>query len=1022
MPLPIPNPAGVDIYLFDESAPLAERFLYFHSSRPRKVPREPEHDQSKLLTGVYFTGKLHVGRRRWLVICKPSPEFLIKGSSYFPWFALIAGLVFTGLLVGYIQLLRTGRAESESLAVEQIKARKGLEREVGLRKQAEEELQKERNKAQNYLDVAEVIIVALNRAGEVTMMNRKGVDLLGYSHQEILGWNWFDTFIPERDRNHIKKVFSRVFAGELELVRYIENSVLTKSGDERLMAWYNTLLTDPEGNPIGTLSSGSDITERKKAETALRQSEEMLERILTASPVGITCVEKGRIRWANRSMVEMFGYEHEKEYIQKYPKEFYSSKQEYERVREIFFGGIAEGKSISIEAEFKKKDGSLFHGHLRTSVADLSDDKKGIISTIVDITERKRAENALRESEEFNRILVEIAPVGILYLDSAGTFMYANRTSNRILGVPEGLASPAIGKSLYEMLESKGEADVVAHFRRLLDGHPIQDLEFTFRSVTGKEVSLSVAGAPRHRANGAVAGAVVMCTDISERKKQDEVRLRLATAIEQAAESVIITDNQGTILYVNPSFELTTGYGREEVLGRNPRFLKSGKQDEMFYKHMWETLLRGEVWAGRVINKKKDGTLYEEDGTISPVKDKSGKIINYVAVKRDVTGEVLLQEQVQQAQRMESIGTLAGGIAHDFNNLLTIVLGYSELLILSKDKKSPGCEEAQAIHQAAARGADLVKQILTFSRRTETHPRPINLNNEVKQTEKLLYRTIPKMIEIELHLAADLKTIRADSGEMEQILLNLAVNARDAMPTGGRLIIETRDEYLDEEDCRMHLDAKPGEYVVLIVSDTGCGMSKDVMDHIFEPFYTTKKVGDGTGLGLAMVYGIVKGHGGHITCYSEPGAGTTLKIYFPTLETEETPDLTTTQQIPAFGTETILVVDDEELIRDLARRILSKTGYTVLAAGSGEEALEIYRNKKDEIALVILDLIMAGMGGRQCLDKLLEIDPKTKILVASGYSASGPAKEAVEAGARGFVDKPFQMRHLLRTVREILDE
>ncbi|MDQ7782911.1 MAG: PAS domain S-box protein [Desulfomonilaceae bacterium] len=888
--------AGVDLYLFDESSPPGERFLYFHSSTPGRVPEEPVRDRAGLMESTHYAGTIHVGRREWFVVCKPSPEFSVKRDTILPWLGLISGLMFTGLVVGYIRTLQAARLKSESFAAEQLEARQGLEREINRRQRTEQELAKERNRAQNYLDVVEVIIVALNQAGEVTMMNRKGRDLLGYDQEEVVGRNWFELVVPERERDRVKEVFSRMMAGERELVRYFENAVLTNSGDERFIAWHNTVLTDEQGGIMGTLSSGSDISERK------------------------------------------------------------------------------------------------------------------------------RTENALRESEEFNRTIVELAPLGILYLDSAGTILYANKASDRILGVPDDEPSPAVGKNLCELLESRNLTHVVDHVRALLAGRPIEDLEFTCRFLTDKEISLAVSGAPRYGSDGTVVGAVLMYTDISGRKREEEARLRLVTAIEQAAETVVITDDEARILYVNPAFELITGYGKEEVLGRNPRLLKSGKQDETFYKHMWDVLHRGHVWSGRLINKKKDGTVYEEDATISPVTDKSGKVINYVAVKRDVTAEVMLRKQVQQGQKMESIGTLAGGIAHDFNNLLTIVQGYSELLLLSMPKDSPGHYEAEAIHQAAVRGTELVRRILTFSRRTEIHPRPVNLNNEVKQTERLLYSTIPKMIKMEVNLADDLKSINADPGQIEQILLNLAVNARDAMPNGGRLIIETRNEHLDEEYCRTHFDGRPGEYAMLLVSDTGHGMTGDVMEHIFEPFFTTKKVGEGTGLGLAMVYGIVKGHGGHVVCYSEPNVGTTFRIFFPVLKTVETADTATTQQMPAFGTETILLVDDEELIRSLGKRILSRSGYDVLEAAGGEEALEIYAARKDDISLVILDLIMPGMGGEKCLEELLEMDPAVKVLIASGHSASLHATQALKTGARAFVGKPFDTKHLLRTVRKILDE
>lgn len=383
-----------------------------------------------------------------------------------------------------------------------------------------------------------------------------------------------------------------------------------------------------------------------------------------------------------------------------------------------------------------------------------------------------------------------------------------------------------------------------------------------------------------------------------------------------------------------------------------------------------------------------------------------------------------LRAQLEQAQRMGSIGRLPAGIAHDLNNVLTIVAGYAELLLTDKNRDSAAYEEIQAIHQAASRGSNLVKQILTFSKRAECHPKSMSLNDEVQQAKRLLSRTVPKMIQMELHLANDLKNIHADPVQMQRVLLNLMLNAKDAMPNGGRLIVETRSVLLNEEYCGAHVSLKPGQYVLLTVSDTGYGMKREVLDHIFEPFYTTKHEGSGTGLGLASVLGIVAGLGGHVACYSEPGVGTTFRIYLPAIIEDEAQDLASARvrKMSPRGSEGILMVDDEELIREWTRRILSEAGYTVLTASTGEEALEIYASKKADISLILLDLIMPGMGGEQCLEKLLKINPRVRVVVVSGYSTAALVRRALEGGARGFISKPFQIKQLLQTVRTHLSD
>ena len=420
-------------------------------------------------------------------------------------------------------------------------------------------------------------------------------------------------------------------------------------------------------------------------------------------------------------------------------------------------------------------------------------------------------------------------------------------------------------------------------------------------------------------------------------------------------------------------------------------------------------------------NVRKDGSRRDVSVSISLIKDADGQPRGFRGIIRDITERKRLQEQLYQASKMEALGTLAGGIAHDFNNLLQIVQGYTDLLLLRKNKEDPDYDKIRAMRGAAQRGRDLIQQILAFSRKVETKPRPVDLNNELRQTERLLRRTIEKMISIEMDLADNLWPISADPIHIEQILLNLAVNAKHAMPQGGRLMIETKNIKLDEEYCRIHLKTRPGRYVLLMVSDTGHGMNKEVLERIFEPFFTTKETGEGTGLGLAMVFGLVKSHDGHISCYSEPGVGTTFKIYFPAIDTEWERSAETTQEMPAFGSETLLIVDDEESIRELTKEILSEVGYNVFTAASGREAIDVYSKGEEAISLVILDLIMPEMDGKACLEELLKINPDVKILLASGYSANGPARQAVASGAKGLINKPYDIRQLLQMVREVLD-
>ena len=637
----------------------------------------------------------------------------------------------------------------------------------------------------------------------------------------------------------------------------------------------------------------------------------------------------------------------------------------------------------------------------------------------LDITDRNRVETALQESEQKYRATFDTALVGIDLVDRNGHFLEVNTTLSQFLGyTPDELRRLTILDVTYPEDADGSRQMHEAIVRGETDGYR---LEKRYVRKDGKIVWADTAVSAIREADGRYRATVGTIRDITRHKKSEQARILLEAAVEQSVETVEITDSQGTIVYVNPSFETTTGYSREEAIGNTPRIVRSGHHNEEFYKQMWDTITNGKIWTGHIINRKKDGSLFEEDVSISPVKDHFEKIVNYVAVKRDVTREVSLQRQLQQAQKMEAIGTLAGGIAHDFNNILQVALGYSDMIIEDEGFPLRYKADVQRISEAANRGADLVQRLLTFSRKTEFKPQPLNMNHRIADLLKMLDRTIPKMIEIQTFLSEDLATINADPTQIDQVLMNLAVNARDSMPNGGKLTFETGDVIIDGEYTRTHADMQPGRYVLVSVSDTGSGIDDETLEHIFEPFYTTKGVGKGTGLGLAMVHGIVKRHTGYISCSSQPGSGTTFRIYFPALVSNTEIQGFPSGPIPRGGSETILVVDDEKIIRDLCSRFLTQAGYKVIEANNGVDALLVYQERGGEIAMVLLDLIMPEMSGMKCLEGLLALNPSVKVVVASGYAANGSVRDAVANGAKRFINKPYAVRQVLETVRAVLD-
>jgi PAS domain S-box-containing protein len=514
---------------------------------------------------------------------------------------------------------------------------------------------------------------------------------------------------------------------------------------------------------------------------------------------------------------------------------------------------------------------------------------------------------------------------------------------------------------------------------------------------------------------------LVFVRDITERKRAEAERERLMAAIEQSSEIVVITDTAGTIQYVNPAFERVSGYTRAEALGQNPHVLKSGKHDAPFYAALWQTITDGDTWTGRFINKRKDGSLYTEEASISPVRNAAGRTVNYVAVKRDITEQLRLETELRQAQKMESVGRLAGGVAHDFNNMLSVILGSVELALSAAAPGQPLCADLEEIRKAAERSADLTQQLLTFARKQAVAPRVLDLNDAVSSTLKMLRRLIGENVELAWRPCSLDTTVRIDPSQLDQILANLTVNARDAIAGVGQLVIETGNAALAPHDCAGHEDAHPGDYVTLAVSDTGCGMDAATLEHVFEPFFTTKDVGEGTGLGLATVYGIVQQNGGFITVRSELGNGTSFTVFLPRLPREAaSPRKPEAAPCANVDHETILLVEDEPALLKLGKRTLERLGYHVVTAGTPGEAIIWAEQNVGKTDLLITDVIMPEMTGWDLAKHLLTLDPNLRLLFMSGYASDSVAQHDLLSNGALFLPKPFTLKALSAKVAEAL--
>jgi PAS domain S-box-containing protein len=659
----------------------------------------------------------------------------------------------------------------------------------------------------------------------------------------------------------------------------------------------------------------------------------------------------------------------------------------------------------------------------RLTLTEISNEQgKGrLLLTVEDLTESERLRTAAEASERRLRELVQSIDA-IVWEAEAKThqFTFVSQRAEQILGYPVGqwLSQADFWEQHLHPLDR--EQAVGARRQAIAEGRD-HSLEYRVLAADGREVWLHDTIHVVLDAEGRPIQLRGVAIDSTKGKLAQAERMLLMTAIEQSADGIVITDAKGTIQYVNPAFSRVSGYSREEALGKNPRILKSGKQDEAYYRKLWTTILGGEIWQDEIINRRSDGSLYPEQMTITPVRDQRGEITHFIAIKAEVTERKRLEQQLRQAQKMEAVGRLAGGVAHDFNNLLTIISGYGGLLLEHPGTVEPLRGYVNEIKNASGRAASLTRQLLAFSRQQVLAPRVLGLNAVVANIEKMLKRLIGEDIDLVTILGESLWPVKADPGQLEQVLLNLAVNARDAMPNGGVLTIETANVEMDSTSAQTHFPLPPGRYVLLAISDTGIGMDAETQARIFDPFFTTKEKGKGTGLGLAMVYGIVKQSGGYIWVYSEVGKGTTFKIYLPRTEEEVEESGPGRSGFKAqLGTETLLLVEDEDAVRVLVRNVLREKGYRILEASRGEEALELAGQYGGPIDLLVTDVVMPQMNGRELARRLADLLPQIKVLYISGYADNAVWYQGGLDSGGAFLQKPFSPEALARKVREVL--
>jgi PAS domain S-box-containing protein len=772
-----------------------------------------------------------------------------------------------------------------------------------------------------------------------------------------------------------------------------------------------------------------------------------------------------------------------------------------------------------------------------------------------EIKERKQAEEKLSWKTAFLEAQVNSTIDGILVVDEQGKKILQNQRAADLLKMPQHIADDKDNEQQHRWVAGRTKnpeqfVEKVAY----LYSHPNEsgrdETEFKDGTI------LDRYSAPVVGKDGKYYGRIWTFRDITEHKRTEEQLRVQATALDAAANAIVITDHNGTIQSVNPAFTALTGYTAQEAVGQNPRILKGGNHDEAFYRNLWQTISSGQVWRGEVTNRRKDGSLYPEEMTITPLRNADGTIARYIAIKQDITARKELEAQMErlrtehalilnsigegvhwidvdgrikfenpaaakmlgyevseligkpahstmhhtradgaaylqsecpiyatlkdgavrrvtdevfwrkdgssfaveyictpiydkngrsggsvviftdstarkrleaqlfQSQKLETVGKLAGGVAHEFNSILTAIIGQSELILADLPSGHPLFQNAAGIRRAAERAATLTRQLLAYGRRAFLRPESLDLNQVMAGTEGMVRQLMGGDVDMRIVPAEDLRAVKADAGQIEQVIMNLAMNARDAMPNGGKLTLETANVSFDQERVGRDPELKPGDYVMLAITDTGTGMSAEVKARAFEPFFTTKGVGQGTGLGLSTCYGIIKQSGGHISVYSEPGRGTTFKIYLPQVELQtkipiqrlDSPDL-------PRGTETILLVEDDPALREMAATLLRRLGYTVLAAANGIEALSL-KPQRDSgpIDLLFTDVVMPHMSGKELSERVRALYPHTRTLFTSGYTENAIVHQGVLNPGVALLQKPFTPSALALKLREVLDQ
>ncbi len=920
---------------------------------------------------------------------------------------------------------------------------------VGLR-ETEQALRDTENRFRAFVEQSSDMLSLLDERGNIIYQSKSIIHHLGYQPEEMVGVSCFDFVHPDDLETAIagfRQGLEDPSQGDAITVRLRHKSGCWKSFEAVSSTYVHN------GRKAGLLASFRYVGDRLEAEMEVRRSEERYRRLFERNLAGVFSSQSGRLLDCNDSFAHIFGYESREQMIAAGDFNPYYSPQQ----RADYIALLKKERTLTnLEFRLRRRDGSEVWVLENVMLLEDAGDEV-IMGTLVDITERKRSERLQAALYRISECANSAEDLPHLYASLhaiVSELMYARNLyialvdfNNQCVEFPYYVdehkitaSDRKLGKGMTEYLLRTGKP-------LLADRKKIESLHESGEVEQSGPACHCWLGAPLHR-NGQPFGVIAVqsydaavqynecdkeiLTYVSQhlsvallrRRQEQELRAseaRHRSLIESAVYGMYRSSLDGKFLDVNPALVKMLGYSSAEELMAvdmaRDIYLDSDQRAAVIHAYRES----GYLESCELRWKRKDGKPITVRLSGNAFKNEHGETLGFEMIAEDVSERRALEEQLRQSQKMEAVGRLAGGIAHDFNNLLTVIKGYSELMLDELDSADPLRSEVDEVKKAADRAATLTRQLLAFSRQQVLAPKVLELNSVVGNMDKLLRRLLGEDIDLFTVLDPGLARVKADPGQVEQVIMNLAVNARDAMPNGGKLTIETTNVDLDDNYARDHVSVKRGSYVMIAVTDTGTGMTEKVKSRIFEPFFTTKEVGKGTGLGLSTVYGIIKQSGGYIWVYSELGIGSTFKVYLPAVDSPADLPCSSSHQPARRGSETVLLVEDEDGVRALMRQVLHKHGYNVLESRHGGEALLMCERHHGKIDLLLTDVVLEQMSGRELAERLLKVRPEMKVLYVSGYADDAIVHHGVLNAGVAFLQKPFTTEALARKIRYVLD-